>query len=391
VIIILREEWAEQMFALKAFASVPRAARFRPPPPTAAELQRMIRIPAAAAGLTFESGIVEDLARELQGDMAALPLVNFMLMRLWSLSGGGRIDEEVYRRAGRPQDALGRVAKETYNSLSDAGKKAAQRLFLTLAIPSAGESNQGLVARSQRESRHILTKDGDDIAMVDAIAAFENAGLLRASTDDESTDDSLEIIHDGLLHRWDDAAEWLVDEKRMSQERLEVLNSATLWERQGRLDGLLLLNWDLVNKSANSLKRQSLSPLSSAEHELLSQYIEASKNCLERQERRDRWIRRATHVALLITLPPALVAALFYSDVYAPEWVTAYNPINRFTVRDYAIMAVKNPDNDNDKEMLGRLSWLQKFSSMELDLSPAAIESLIHEFKASASRERDLP
>ncbi len=377
VIIILREEWDEQMFALKAFASVPRAARFRPPPPTAAELQRMIQIPAAAAGVTFESGIVEDLARELQGDMAALPLVNFMLMRLWSLSIGGRIDGDVYHRAGRPQDALGRVAKETYNSLSDSGKKAAQRLFLTLAVPRPGESDQGMVARSHRESRRILTNDGHDAAMVEAVGAFESAGLLRASSYGETPDDNLEIIHDGLLQRWNEAVEWLVDEKRRSQERLEVLNSATLWQRSGRPDGLLLANWALVNKSADfNASKQPFSPFSDTEQGLLFQYIEASKNFLERQDRRKRRIRFARNAILLLSSVASILVALFYSDFYAPNWVTANNPISRLAWRDHAITEIKNPDSRNNLRMFRRLSVLQGITSMEIDLSPAKVDSL---------------
>jgi Pentapeptide repeats (8 copies) len=375
VIVILRDEWDEQIFALKGFASVPREARFRPAPPTAAELQRMIRIPAAAAGVTFESGIVEDLARELQGDMAALPLVQFMLMRLWSLSKGGQIDWEVYQRAGRPQDALGRVAKDTYNSLSASGKKAAQRLFLTLAGPRAGDSDQGLVARSHRESRRVLTDDGHDIAMVEAIDAFERAGLLRASTYGETTDDNLEIIHDGLLHRWNEAVEWLVDEKRRFQETLEILNSAALWQRSGQPDGLLLANWDVVNRAADFRSRQPFSVLSETEQGLLSQYVEASKNYLERQDRRKRRKSVARNILLSLLLLLTVLVALLYSDIWAPNWFTANNPLNLLALRDRAIIAIKitNPKKPDHRLMFRALSVFQTLTSMEINLSPARI------------------
>ena len=381
VIIVLREEWDEQIFALKGFASVPREARFRPPPPTAAELQRMIRIPAAAAGVTFESGIVEDLARELQGDMAALPLVQFMLIRLWSLSIGGRIDWDVYHRAGRPQDALGRVAKDTYNSLSNSGKEAAERLVLTLAVPGRGESYQGSVARSRRESRRVLTDDEHDTAMVEAVDAFKGAGLLRASTYGEATDDSLEIIHDGLLQRWSEAVEWLVDEKRRSQDRLDVLNYAGLWQKSGQPEGLLLANRALVDKytSPNFIaSTQSFSSFSDMERGLFSEYIEASEDYLNRQDRRNRRISIGQKTLLAFGVFFGIFVGLFYSDFYAPDRFTAHNPINRLALRNNAIVGIKDPvtNRDDRKDLFRRLSRLQNITSIEINLSPARVDRL---------------
>ena len=267
-ILILRDEWAEQVLALKSFAPLAKGARFTPPPPTAAELQRTIEIPAAAAGVTFEPGIVEDLARELQGDVGALPLVQFMLMQLWPLSSGGRITSEVYRKLGRPYDALTNVAEATYVSLPPEDQKAAEEMFLALTRPSLDGSDTG-TARSRRESRLALEERGGGRA----VAAFQEAGLLRASGSGGG-DDSIEIVHDGLMYRWDRLVGWLVDERRRSGRRTTLVASARLWQASGRRSGYLIADrasleearqyvstapelGDLVAASETYLRRQS--------------------------------------------------------------------------------------------------------------------------------------
>ena len=176
-ILMVRDEWTESVFklpALKPYA-VP-AARFSPSPPTAAEIRRVLLALAEGASLRIDPPVVEALAADLQGDVAALPLARFMLLHLWPLRKGGFIGWNAYRQLGRCNEVLDRAAEDTYKNLSPEGQVAAQRLFTALTRPGVSPT-----VYSQRKSRKILDRDGSDAAMTEAIEAFKLAGLLKKS------------------------------------------------------------------------------------------------------------------------------------------------------------------------------------------------------------------
>ncbi|MGO8371120.1 pentapeptide repeat-containing protein [Rhizobium ruizarguesonis] len=297
-ILVLRDEWAEQVLTLKAFAPFANTSRFTPPPPTAAELQRAIEFSAASVGVTFEPGVVADLARELQGDVGALSLMQFMLMQLWQMSSGGRITWDAYRKLGRPYDALTRVAEATYEALGLEDQNATREMFLALTRPSLDDPGAGTV-RSRRESRAAL----EERAGSKAVAAFEEAGLLHANSA-FGTDDVITVIHDALMYRWDRLVGWLVDERRRSERRTTLVAAAQLWQSSGRRLGYLITDQASLDEA-----RQYASGAPE-----LSDLIATSEAYLRRQ----RLVRR-TSIGVLVSLAFLLVPAS------APWW---YPPLN---------------------------------------------------------------
>ncbi|MBZ9683340.1 pentapeptide repeat-containing protein [Mesorhizobium sp. CO1-1-2] len=297
-ILILRDEWAKQVLALKAFAPFANTSRFTPPPPTASELQRAIELSAAPVGVTFEPGVVADLARELQGDIGAMALLQFMLMQLWQMSAGGRITWESYRKLGRPYDALTRVAEVTYAALGPEDQNAAHKMFLALTRPSLDDPGAGTV-RSRRESRAVLEERGAG----NALAAFEQAGLLHASSA-FGTNDTITVVHDALMYRWDRLVSWLVDERRGTERRTTLVAAARLWQSSGRRPGYLITDQASVDEA-----RQ----YASGAPELID-LIAASDAYVGRQ----RFLRR-TSIGVLAGLVVLLVLASI------PWW---YPPLN---------------------------------------------------------------
>ncbi|MER9743799.1 MULTISPECIES: pentapeptide repeat-containing protein [unclassified Mesorhizobium] len=297
-ILILRDEWAKQVLALTAFAPFANTSRFTPPPPTASELQRAIELSAASVGVTFESGVVADLARELQGDVGALALMQFMLMQLWQMSAGGRVTGESYRKLGRPYDALTRVAEATYAALGPEDQNAAHKMFLALTLPSLDDPGAGTV-RSRRESRAVLEERGAG----NALAAFEQAGVLHASSA-FGTNDTITVVHDALMYRWGLLVSWLVKERRGTERRTTLVAAARLWQSSGRRHGYLITDQASVDEA-----RQYAS-----EAPELIDLIAASDAYLQRQ----RFLRR-TRIGVLSGLLVLLVLATI------PWW---YPPLN---------------------------------------------------------------
>ena len=70
VIMIVSDEQAEALFNLAAIKpyAMEKGARLSLPPLTASEIQRAIVVQSNDAGLRIDAGIIEDLAREIQGE-----------------------------------------------------------------------------------------------------------------------------------------------------------------------------------------------------------------------------------------------------------------------------------------------------------------------------------
>ena len=188
VILIVRDDWAEALYKLDAFKPYAvDAARYSPPPPTASEIRAIVQGLVQRAGLRIHPDCVEDLARELQSDPGALSLIRFMLLHLWPLRKGGFIGLDAYRQlGGRPYEALAHIADDAYTRLSDKGQAAAKRLFTSLVKPGL---SAGVVCL--RKSRRALDVGGRDTSMLEALHAFEKAGVIRESAPTDSNDDSL--------------------------------------------------------------------------------------------------------------------------------------------------------------------------------------------------------
>ena len=89
VILIVADDQAEQLLKLPALKPYVSDAHYPLPPPTVAQIQKMLTASADRKGLRMDAGCVEELAGDLKGDPAGFALGRFLLLRLWDLSEGG--------------------------------------------------------------------------------------------------------------------------------------------------------------------------------------------------------------------------------------------------------------------------------------------------------------
>ena len=305
-ILVVLDDWAEQLYqlpALKPFASA--EARYTPPPPTSAQIQRVLLDLASAAGLRLDHEYVQELARDLQGDPGAFALVRFVLLRLWPLSKGGFAGLEACKALGRPADLLAKVAEETYEELPKPAQDASRRLFLSLVRPDGRRC-----AQSRRESRKILDNGGSDAAMNDAIEAFSRAGILRQSAPRDDADDGLKIAHDLLMFQWPRLVEWLQEEKHDSDRLFRLIETARLWDGSGRSGGYLLNGEGSIADARKTLSDSRDAPV------LLKEYVGASEAAWRARERREtRRLQIGLGLVAVAALALfALVTTIFYYE-----------------------------------------------------------------------------
>lgn len=220
-------------------------------PPSPAELAEMIRKPAQAAGLSFEThaetniGLDAVLAQDAAAEPGALPLLSFTLDALYAkdvgTSGGRVLTYATYASLGGLEGAIATRADEVLASLPAAAQAALPRVLRRLATVASG-ADQIAVARSVPLDSF---PPGSDVrAVVDALTA---ARLLVASSDGGTP--TVRLAHEALISRWKPARDQLTSDRRDLETRALVERQQTRWKAASgpAQRQLLLRDPDLAN------------------------------------------------------------------------------------------------------------------------------------------------
>lgn len=105
------------------------------------ELRRAIEKPAKKVGLTFEAGLVDLILEQVGDEPGHLPLVEFVLRRLWEDRQGGQLHHAAYKAMGELQGAIAQKAESLFTKLSKEEQRKVQQIFLRLVRPGEGEAD----------------------------------------------------------------------------------------------------------------------------------------------------------------------------------------------------------------------------------------------------------
>ena len=229
--------------------------------PLPAELAEMIRKPAQAAGLTFETHEQSGLGLDMviaQDAVAApgphgfaeaapgvLPLLSFVLDALYAedvtTRGGSRLTFATYAALGALQGAMSRRAEETVASLADDARAAVPRV-LRMLVTIAGGSEQAVVARTVP-----LARFGEGTPARAVVDAFTAARLVVASEAGDAP--TVRLAHEALIGHWERARQQFAADRRDLETRALVEQQQARWEKaSGKAKRQLLLrDPDLAN------------------------------------------------------------------------------------------------------------------------------------------------
>jgi energy-coupling factor transporter ATP-binding protein EcfA2 len=292
-------------------------------PMNSQELQAAIEKPAEKQGVSLEEGLSERILQEVARQEGSLPLLEFALSELWQKQDNGILTHHAYDSIGGVEGALARHADATYNSLKPAERTLAQRVFLQLVYPGAGQEDTRRVASYQELK---------DVWQV--VNTLANKRLLV--TDESEGQQTAEVIHEALIRRWGKLREWMNDHRafRTWQERLR--QDVKLWQGKDKAHDTLLSGYRLdealkMQKDYDSLlsdyeRSFIVEGLKQREHEKANREaqrqreIEALKKINEEQKLRTeaersgrRNTRRWLNIALIF-LGIALIAVLVALD-----------------------------------------------------------------------------
>ena len=221
-----------------------RVTVLRSPAPEA--LGEIIEAPVHAAGYSFDDpDLVEEMVSAIQGEPAALPLLQFTGQMLWKTRDR---QERTLRRAaydemGGIEGALAHHADGVLQGLSPAQLRLARDMLLRLIVlerPDKAGTSQPMTCRAL--SRTALL-DGLGAGVDEVLDRLVKGRLLlvrqarsNLETGEEPGRDEaeLELVHESLIRSWDRLARWIAHSREDVAFRSEVVQATELWDRRGR-------------------------------------------------------------------------------------------------------------------------------------------------------------
>ena len=234
VVIALRSEAEDRLVALPELQELVRSNAMRVPPLSAVNLRRAIERPAHAVRVGFEEGVVERLVDEVEGEVAALPLLQFTLLALWQRRRDSLITMAAMDEIGGARRALEKSAEAVYLALIPEEANCARRVFGRLV--RCAESGEFVRRRALRSELRSL----EDPSRVDRVMQPFVAARLLVQRPIER-DAVLEITHESLLRSWPRFAAWLEDSRHLLRQHAQLQEAMTRW-RAGNGDVADLLS-----------------------------------------------------------------------------------------------------------------------------------------------------
>ncbi len=230
-----------------------------PPYLTESDYRNTIIKPAGQVGLKVEPGLVEVLLQELSGATGDLPLLQFVLQKLWENRERGNLTLRAYRNIGGIKGALERQAQELYDSLDRETQECTRWIFLNLTKIGDGiEYTRRRVTKSDlivakypvalvEKTLQILTAAKLIITNLDNGIAKANSRSGNSIPDDDKLlqeamqqEATVEVIHEILISHWSTLRWWLEENRVRLQLQRQIEQSAILWKKNNRQPDFLL-------------------------------------------------------------------------------------------------------------------------------------------------------
>ncbi len=240
------------------------------------ELRDVIERPVqnADVNVTFDPDLTGDLVFEMRERPEALPLLQFVLEKLFEQREGHRLTRRSYDALGGLQGAIDRHADTTYYDLpSEQHREYTRQLFtqhfihLTEARDELSrlESGEGITRR--RVTRAELRLDDPESSIArETVDAFTSSRLLIAkSALRQSTrleESTYEISHEVLINAWERLRKWIeIDREDIYLvQRLRPRISQWQTEQTRKEKRAFLLEKRELKQFQNYSQRKTLSP-----------------------------------------------------------------------------------------------------------------------------------
>ncbi|WPD23382.1 MAG: trypsin-like peptidase domain-containing protein [Candidatus Electrothrix scaldis] len=337
-VITMRADFLETALHYNAFAEALNKASIIIPPISENGLREAVKNPAELFRVTFESGLIALIIRDVGQEPGSLPLLEFCLTQLWERQEFRRISHDAYKAIGGVQQALANHADAVYAEFTEQEQEHLRHIFLRLVRPGQGTEDTRQVANLEQiraEDRALVTRLADK-------------RLIVTGRDEERGEETVEVVHEALIRRWRTLRQW-VDEEReflVWQEKLRVLLGQ--WEESGQDEGALLRGLPLDE----ALRWRETHEVHLADGD--REFITASEELREQRTQAKEKQRRRNITGLVVGLMIAVLLSLFS----AVQWRNADKERQR-AVKQSKIAEQKTAEAKKEKDKADQLLVLK--------------------------------
>ncbi len=229
LILAMRSDFLEQLspypkFARIATKNINLIADMQPD-----QLRQAIKQPADKHGVVFESGLVEEIIRDVLGQAGSLPLLQYTLDLLWKDDdlSDRTLNIETYRRLGGVSGALQKHVNEIYHNLPAEQQLATKQIFLRLVDVIDLERSAVLrTAVSKRAYKSEFTK-----TQAETVELLVNKSLLISNAPNQEGQSTIEITHEALLTSWAELKDWISDARNIISINNRLQEDANRWQQ----------------------------------------------------------------------------------------------------------------------------------------------------------------
>jgi len=205
------------------------------------ELRLAIEQPAARHGVVFETGLVEEIIRDVQGQAGYMPLLQYTLDLLWNTEvqkagiDDRTLNTSTYRLLGGVRGALQRHIDQIYDSLSQAERIATKRIFLKL-VEIGNDALSGFEWKPLR--RRTPIKEFSEEIEKSVLTKLINENLVISDRSVVTNQSTVEIAHEILLTSWTTLQSWVQENRQTIALRNRLNDDVLIWQKTKRDDDL---------------------------------------------------------------------------------------------------------------------------------------------------------
>ncbi|MGD9093774.1 MAG: adenylate/guanylate cyclase domain-containing protein, partial [Anaerolineales bacterium] len=297
ILLTMRADFMGQAVSHRPFADALQEASLIMGPMNREELRTAIQNPGEKQGAAFEPGLVERILDDVGDEPGNLPLLEFALTLLWEEQTDGWLTHKNYEALGCVEGALASYADDVYKGLEESEREGARRIFTQLVSPGEGtQDTRRMATFDEIGSEHwVLVRYLADKRLV--VTGRDIAGV-----------DTVEVIHEALIQRWDRFREWIGSDRAFRTWQEHLRGAMRGWEASDRDEGALLRGAPLVEAESWIAARGE--DLSKHEQDFIHASINTRTAAEIRRDRRRRRIILGLAAGLVVVLAFAILAGL---------------------------------------------------------------------------------
>ncbi|MCP2728853.1 nSTAND1 domain-containing NTPase [Limnofasciculus baicalensis] len=223
VVLTLRADFCGQAYSSRPLADALQSADLKLGSMNGEELREAIERPAQLMEVELEEKLTEKLLEDVKQEPGNLPLLEFALTQLWKKQRQRTLTHQAYAEIGGVAKALANHAETVYAKLNETQQQQAQRIFLQLVHPGEGTE----------DTRRVATRGemgGDNWELVTHLAG-SSARLVVTGRNEETQEDTVEIVHEALLREWKQLRDWIKSDRSFRIWQEELRSRRRRWQR----------------------------------------------------------------------------------------------------------------------------------------------------------------